>query len=285
MLIAAQGDTEKRNEEKEIREPVIYTTSSAELTDTRIRNLYEYQVLASLGKTEKTRRLERYYCVTDSTPNLLKDLNKNLRASINPEYLKYFDRISSAPNLMVNQDFECDLYLKSFWDDGASYKSVLSFLGGATQEIFQLGKEEVEDTNMNAKWVLIEMSESPELLAHKLYQLERALSLLPGTTPEFNITEVGALVILLNGRLAEAKRAISYIDNFTLLKIFKFPVYIGWVPTRNIYAALGNLENKVEALGTEMKTNMKISERRILSVIGLLFLINVITLVYMALGR
>ena len=47
---------------------------------------------------------------------------------------------------------------------------MLSYLGGATQEVCQLSKEEVEDANSNYKWVLHEGLEMMVGVNRKLYE-------------------------------------------------------------------------------------------------------------------
>ena len=50
---------------------------------------------------------------------------------------------------------------------------MLSYLGGATQEVCQLSKEEVEDANSNYKWVL---HEGLEMMVGNLEEVEDANS-------------------------------------------------------------------------------------------------------------
>ena len=236
--------------------------SRSDVTDFRTKNMYEAQIIASLGAMESGRRIHRYYCRTNSSQTLLQDANELLKASLSKDEESYFEKIENAPTLLANQDFECDLYIKACWSR-EPYKSILLFLNGSTQEVFQLGKEEVEDANINAKWVLIEVSESPRLLAHKLYQLERAILLLPGAVSEFKLCDVGALVILLNGKLDEAKRAISYVQDCTKLQMFRFPVYVGWVPSRNIYSMIWELDQKFELRTDKAEKQMMQMEQKL----------------------
>ena len=232
------------------RSVAIEVSSKEDIIDLKIRNFYESQVIASLGPIERGLRILKYYCSTNATPNLLREINSEIKANLSTEATTYFSKIrSTAPVLMVNQEFECDLYVKLSSNNdntGGPTTSALQFLGRITEKVFPLGGRELCDADITSKWVLIEISESPAHLAHKLYQLERAIRLLPDSVSAFKLVDVGALVVLLNGKLEEAEKAVAYFKSMTNLKLLEYPVYVAWVPSRNIYAMIGNVEKKLE---------------------------------------
>ena len=51
---------------------------------------------------------------------------------------------------------------------------------------------------------------------------------------------------------AVAESAIGGINISPKSRIAKYPVYVGWVPTRNIYASVAALQTDVAALKTDV---------------------------------
>jgi len=153
------------------REPTIVSIQSqAEIVDLKVRNMYESQVLASMGTIERGRRITKYYCCTDA-PNLLRDISKNIIASLSKEAIdsNYFDKLLKIPILDRSQDFECDLYVNIAADNlGSSDETstVSQLLRAATTEIRSLNDFSPDDVDCSSKWLLIEISESPRLSAH-----------------------------------------------------------------------------------------------------------------------
>ena len=231
--------TSEINEEMVCNAVVYDIESRADIVDLWAGPMYEELILESFGEVRSGRRIWKYSCCTNSTPNLLKEINSELKASLSNDSLSYFRDMDTPPTLVDGQRFKCDIYIRpSTNEDDAKklYKSLLSFLSKFTEEVFQLGKEKPKNVDISSKWVLIEVSESPRMFAHELYELERAIRLLPDATPEFNVSDIGALVVLLNGNLKDAKRVVSSVQDFSKLQIFKYPVYVGWLPIRNIFA-------------------------------------------------
>ena len=65
---------------------------------------------------------------------------------------------------------------------------------------------------------------------------------------------------------AVAESAIGGINISPKSRIAKYPVYVGWVPTRNIYASVAALQTSVAALETSvvaLETRINIRLERI----------------------
>ena len=65
---------------------------------------------------------------------------------------------------------------------------------------------------------------------------------------------------------AVAESAIGGINISPKSRIAKYPVYVGWVPTRNIYASVAALQTDVAALKTDvaaLKTDVVALDTRI----------------------
>ena len=265
---SSQLDQAFENGNPSIRPAVTYeVTSREDFVDLRIRNWYESQVIASLGPIERGLVILKYYCSTNSTPTLLQEINSEIKASLSDEAKKYFSKIrSTAPVLIANQEFECDLYVKLSSNNDKTAEptiSALKFLGGITEQVFPLGGRELCDADITSKWVLIEISQSPMYLAHKLYQLERAIRLLPDSVSDFKLEDVGALVIISSGKLEETVKAVSYLKNLNNLKILEYPAYVAWVPSRNIYEMIGNIDKKLEKNIDRISVNMQSLDKKL----------------------
>jgi len=243
---------------------VIKVNSKAEIIDLKIRNMYESQVLASMGTITKGTRITNYYCCTDE-PDLLKNILRDLRASVSDyaSSLNYFEKLQKNLTLDRTQDFECDLYVNIAGDDNGSGEkmTVSHLLRSATSEIVPLNDYSPDNVDCTSKWLLVEISESPKLLAHKIFQLERAINLLPDAVDCFRAADIGACVVLLNGPREEAMKAIGYIQDLTKLKVSKYPLFVGWVPCRNFYAKMDEMSSDVSKLKADM-SNMKTEMNR-----------------------
>jgi hypothetical protein len=224
--------------------------SSADVVDLRIRNIYESQVLATMGTIEGGRRIMKYYCPRGVESSLGRTINAAIVENMEKAAItsKYFDKIHSrAPTFELNQEIECDLYVQLPFDTGASTVSELLKL--STVDIFSLNGHDAREVSLSGKWVLLEISDSPHHLAHKLFQLERALHLLPTAVNDFLAADVGALVVLLNGDREEAVRAVNFVKkDFANMEMAKYPVFVGWVPYRNMFTRIGQLDDDIQGL-------------------------------------
>ena len=116
----------------------------------------------------------------------------------------------------------------------------------STESISPLNAHDAADVNVSGKWVLTEISESAQHLAHKLYQLERALYLLLRAASNFAAADIGAVMVLLNGKQEDAEKAISYctLKPERLISGTRFSLS-GF---RNFFSIISHLNTKVESL-------------------------------------
>ena len=138
------------------------------------------------------------------------------------------------------------MYVKLPIDNGPL--SVEQLLRLSTESISPLNAHDAADVNVSGKWVLTEISESAQHLAHKLYQLERALYLLLRAASNFAAADIGAVMVLLNGKQEDAEKAISYCTLKPERLISGVPVFVEWVPFRNFFSIISHLNTKVESL-------------------------------------
>jgi hypothetical protein len=125
----------------------------------------------------------------------------------------------------TGDEIECDLYVKlPVNDDSLTVDRLLQL---STECIYPLNNHDATLVNIAGKWVLIEISESAQHLVHKLYQLERALHFLPRAASDFATADVGAVIVLLNGKREDAELAMSHCKNLkTELLISGIPVFV-----------------------------------------------------------
>ena len=76
------------------------------------------------------------------------------------------------------------------------------------------------------------------------------MSVFKTNDPLFNI---GSCVVLHNGSKEESDDAIRKIILPNSMLISKVPVYVGWVPTRNIYSVLQGMESKMQSLQSDVQ--------------------------------
>ena len=143
--------------------------------------------------------------------------------------------------------FEVDLYFKS----PESIENCAEFLQGCMTKLHtKSGKTEGPLTD---KWVFIETTASPSLLLQKLFQLESAVRLLPLIDQKY---KPEALCVLVNGNEKDADRAIDLVTIPENARIRQYPLYIGWVPTRNIYTTFRDFDKKLTDKMSSMETKM-----------------------------
>jgi hypothetical protein len=147
-----------------------------------------------------------------------------------------------------------DLYFKPLVDDGSDI-DLSGFLSGAVTELKHLSAQNATDS-MDGKWIFVEISQGSKFLLQKLWQLERAVQILPLIDANFNPSN---LVILLNGDKEEAVYAMNNIHIPPEAKILQYPLFVGWTSTRNIFKILGTLQEEMGVMQTditEMKTDI-----------------------------
>ena len=157
-----------------------------------------------------------------------------------------FDRKGTNPKYKASDSFECDFYFRPV-DEGIG--SMDELLRGAVDQLHL--KTADPAGAVSGRWCFCEITESPKHIYMKLYQLERAVYFLTRSNPKFDIA---GCVILINGREDEAERAMQL---FSMppdceLRRTNIPLYIGWVPVRNVYRALSNIEADVTGLKTDV---------------------------------
>eukprot|EP01036_Dinobryon_divergens_P034163 gene34163-44136_t len=209
------------------------------LSDLSPANYYESQILSAL-KNWKGERLSSYLLPREGDYiNLYQ-----MRDEFNEEQTakSFFSPIKSK-QLVVGASVECDLYFKPDLDSDTDF-DISSFLSGAVLDLHKIS-DKVECESMDGKWVYVEISQGPQFLLQKLWQLERAVRILPPLDVKFNPSY---LVVLLNGDEKEARFAIENIRVPAQAKILQYPLFIGWTPTRNIFKLLGNLQTGQEQL-------------------------------------
>ena len=227
------------------------------------RNPYEQQVLSRIVGSGK--RIVNYHF-----PKAIKTFNssvfKNLRTSFLTNKFVSLKEVNYSATTTDNV-IECDLYvnLESKNDELITVKS---FLSTCTEWVKPLGVTSQEEAIITPNsWVLIEISEDPYHLSRKLYQLERAMHCLPHFGDEYK--NISAVICLINGDEDIAKECTSSIALNSDLKISKIPVFVGWVPTRNIFSSFRNLEKKFDRM-QENSDKMQVKFDRMQAMLELL---------------
>ena len=233
-------------------QPLGIACDKANIADLNVRNPYESQILSTLTHFAGGLRIVRYPFVAARVESFTDDFYKNI-------FLTSFD---SAPNKFKKKldntmkkhesgdNFECDLYIQLLRGD--EDVSVSQFLQLSTQIVYSLNDFDPNKVNIAGKWVLLEISESAQHLPHKLYQIERALHFLPRAASDFSKEEVGAVIVLLNGKQEDADLAISYVKLNSDLLISNVPVFVGWVPFRNLFVTISDMQGQVEKMGAQL---------------------------------
>ena len=241
------------------RRPLGVTSDKANIADLQVKTPYESQILTRLTHFTGGLRIENYPFVTSECETLTMDFYKNvfLASFTSPkQFLKKIDVKMKQCN--VGDNYECDLYVQlPYSDDELNIEQLLQ---DSTESVFSLNNFEPDNVNVAGKWVLVEISESAQHLAHKLYQLERAMHLLPRAASDFAKEDVGALIVLLNGKREHAEMAINYVKLNEALMISRVPVFVGWVPFRNLFVTItdvqgqvGQMDKRITGLTDEVK--------------------------------
>ena len=165
-----------------------------------------------------------------------------MRDDFNENQISFFKPMRNK-TFVVGASVECDLYFSPSFDSETDI-NFSNFLSGAVFDLWNLS-DKSDSGSMDGKWVFVEISQGPQFLLQKLWQLERAVRILPLLDAKFNPSN---LVVLLNGDAKEAKFAIENIRIPAEAKILQYPLFIGWTPTRNIFKLLSNLQTGQEHL-------------------------------------
>jgi hypothetical protein len=225
------------------RRSSIMKSKGIETTNLLSKNSYESQILASLSDWTGDRI--HSYSLTGVAESKINEFNLFKYSFQKEPVNKFFVKKESGPHKNTDT-FECDFY---FRESKEQIVSAQQLFGGSTETLHQKAGD--DGMNIVGKWILTEISLNAQHARQKLYQLERAsyfLSLLDPTI------QIGAAVILLNGPEVDAERAnelFSMPTNSYLTK-FNIPVFIGWVPTMNIYKVLNRVETDVAGLKTDV---------------------------------
>jgi hypothetical protein len=208
------------------------------------RNTYESQVLSSLptlsGKRIKSFRPRKLSNETTS------QWNQDMKSFLSKQDQSFF--IIKTNNLNINSEIECDLYFKASSYESMAFRNI--FRDSILSHTILSRNESMLEYDLDNKWVLIEICQDPKLLPNKLCQLERAARLLP--LLDSNIS-FGGFAVLLNGEKAIYEKSISLLKLSDEFLITKYPLLIGWVPTRNVHSTVRNIEKQVESISKEMK--------------------------------
>lgn len=203
-------------------------------------NYYEAQVLSQL-QSWKGLRLTHYRYPKDCPFNL-SDMRNNFSNKIRHNYFK---EISNKATHDESARFEADLYFQPC-PDNQDIISTHNLLSASVSKIHKISG--IDEGIMTNKWIFIELTQGPQFIVQKLWQLERALLLIP--LNDKNIS-VGSVVILVNGEESEFATAMSHLQPLPVdSKLSRLPVYIGWVPTRNIFSTLSKLTDTMATFST-----------------------------------
>jgi hypothetical protein len=154
-----------------------------------------------------------------------------------------FNKYKMPQNISRNANFECDLYFKV---DELELQSTKELVSGAVSSFTAL--THIAEDNLEKKWFFIEMK-GPHLLINKLWQLECAVRLLPQIDQSI---VPGSIVVLMNGDEKEANHAINILKIPGHFKILEYPVFVGWVPTRNIFNTLNHMMSDISELKSDI---------------------------------
>jgi len=114
-----------------------------------------------------------------------------------------------------------------------------SFLVNAVEDVVNFTSVS-EELYPDRKWFFVEISQGPKFMLQKIWQIERAVRILTRIDPSY---APKAVAILFNGSKDDYNLAINKLDLPDTLLIKKYPLYIGWVHTRNIFNSFSELKS------------------------------------------
>jgi hypothetical protein len=207
-------------------------------------NQYESQILSSLKNLSGKRMCK--FQLPETTEKDFAFLRTDLRGSkdrLAVGQSGIFKGIKDA-ELQRKAEFECDLYFKA----DSLVTSTEEFLESAVLDLHK--KTDIKEPEFTGtEWIFVEITQGPQFLLQKLWQLERALYILS----YFNTPIIpSSLVVLLNGDQKEARDAIDLIKIPGDSLISRYPLYIGWTPTRNIFKSLKNLQDDMTGVKADI---------------------------------
>lgn len=200
-------------------------------------NYYEAQIMSSMTGWHGQR-------ITSYRIPKTADLSKlrTSRSNFNDQH-KDFNKIKPK-EILVGAEVECDLYFKS--SSPICLGTMAEFLDGVVVTLHD--KSGVgERSSIGEGFIFMEMAMGYQHLLAKLWQLERAVQVLPLVGSQYK--PVG-LVVLVNGDEKATKRAIDLVQIPPDAEIKKYPLFIGWTPTRNIFTMLKTLSNDIGIIKT-----------------------------------
>ena len=190
-------------------------------------NYNESQIFAGMT-AEGGKRLMNYRIVAE-----IVDLSTIYTSFINcfDNSGEFFASHKSSKKYNKSDEFQSDLFVQ--FDECTDVSTCLSQAVEWTKNI-NSGKS--SESIHEGSWFMVEISESANHLRNKLWQLERALTILP---PEIT-TKVACVAVLINGDEQIANAAINRVKKLQG-RLSQLPVYVGWVPTRNIFAHISSI--------------------------------------------
>ena len=227
-----------------------YQSDFAVTTDLAPMNQYESQIFSTLKRFNGERIVQyKLGAVVPSKISVVRDSFFDAQTS------NIFSRPKKGMKTYTSETtFECDLYMRI---KEPEVLTVVELLQGAVMKIHKLNS--VKDIKSAHNWLFIEVSMGPQFLADKLWQLERAARVFKRNDPSFNI---GSCVVLHNGSENESDKAIREIKLPDFMLISKVPVYVGWVPTRNIYSVLQGMQDNIKGLQSDVR-DIKVNLERL----------------------
>ena len=219
-----------------------YQSDFAVTTDLAPMNQYESQIFSTLKRFNGERIVQyKLGAVVPSKISVVRDSFFDAQTS------NIFSRPKKGMKTYTSETtFECDLYMRI---KKPEVLTVVELLQGAVMKIHKLNS--VKDIKSAHNWLFIEVSMGPQFLADKLWQLERAVRVFKRNDPSFNI---GSCVVLHNGSEKESDNAIQEIKLPEFMLISKVPVYVGWVPTRNIYSVLVGMQDNIQGFESKLQS-------------------------------
>jgi hypothetical protein len=205
------------------------------------KNLYEAQVLSTFTDMSGI-RMESYQIPGGANSAFGKELEDS-KVQFFDKCDNYFTK-KTYKSHSYKTVFDVDFYFKP--KDSNFTGSV--FLQNAVETLKQMTVSDkldidINESNETSGWFFLEITQGPQHLAQKLWQLERATRVLTSIDESYSPR---AVAVLLNGDKTEFDEALSKIripENFLIKQI---PVYVGWVSTRNIFRSFSDLKQTVD---------------------------------------
>lgn len=209
-------------------------------------NYYESQILSTITGWKGQRLVKYNFPAHNCThEEWATTINQWSRTFSNSTYLRQIK--PKVGEYDESSSFECDLYIK------ASIPSTRSLLAGSVLDLRKI--TDIHEGDIDGKWIFVETTQEPEYLLEKLAQLERSLYLLPRWDVAYShgLDNVGSAIVLVNGDKKEFDKAMKLFRIPDGSMLSKLPVYVGWVPTRNIFSSFVGLEANVKDIASSQE--------------------------------